>query len=551
MLLSLLLMAIAGYAALLFSMSLKHLNVTFGRPVAAIMLGISLLALGFSFELLAGSRFWMEVWSFTSHIGYAILLFALAGALYTYHFGACPREPWIIGAFSVVPLLMLVMIATDPWHGLYFSSVSVRTFQGSTFLALEPSYGFIAVAAYAMVLLVILLALLVRNMMGATQQNLSHILTLTVAFLVALAASFLTDSFTSSPSRLIEIIALSIVAYPIHAITFRGGISTWSLSFKDVLNLSTDIKIILDNRQRVVYTNDAGKTFLERSEGLSSLADEIMESLKVSAPLTKEVEMEIESSVHTFNFEALPISSPSGIKQGMLITMKDITDKVEVRRSLAEVNEKIKLLSSISRHDMINQLTVISGLSYVLAGSAAGNEKAEGMVESINRATDAIHRQLMFMRDYEKIGLSHPEWISIRGTALSAAQNYDLEGITLDLPEKDCEVLADPLFEKVFINLMHNSLIHGKDLSRIMVEIENDGEDLLIHYRDDGGGIAPEYRETLFQKGKGRNTGLGLFLSKNILEITRMELTESGVHGEGVDFIIRVPPGGYRHTAGA
>ncbi len=546
MLLSIFLLAIAGYAALLFFMSLKNYNLTFGRPVAAIMLGISILSLGFSFELLAESRFWLDVWSFISQIGYAVLLFSLAGILYSYHMGACPRERWKIASFALVPVSMLIMIATDPWHGLYYSSVEVKAFQGSTYLALEPSLGFMAVAAYAIILLIILLILLVRNIFGATQMNVRHMTTLAAAFLVALLISFITDSYTSTPSRLIEIVALAIVIYPIYAITFRGRINTWSLSFKEVLDLSSDIKIIIDTKQRIVYNNRQGQTFLDMNGDLSSISDEIAESFDAAAPYSKEIEIDMDPVRRTFNFESLPISSPSGVKQGLLITMKDITEKVAVRRSLEEVNEKIKLLSSISRHDMINQLTVISGLTYVLAGTAAGNEKAEGMVETINRATDAIHRQLMFMRDYEKIGLSHPEWMSIHDTAMSASQNYDLEGIDFELPEHDCEILADPLFEKVFINLMHNSIIHAQGLSRMTIELEREDEHLLIHYRDDGGGIPPEYRGSLFQKGKGRNTGLGLFLSKNILEITRMEISEEGVHGEGVDFIIKVPAGGYR-----
>ena len=547
MLLALFLLAIAGYTALLFFISLKHQTLTFGKPVAALLAGISILALGFSFELLSQTRLWLDVWSFLSHIGYAILLFALAGILYSYHVGACPHERWKTASFALVPVLMLIMIATNPWHGLYFSSVEIETFYGFSYLALEPSFGFMAVVVYAAILMVTLLALLVWSAFGATKINVKHMATLAAAFLVALSVSFITDAYTAAPSRLIEIIALAIVVYPIYVITFRGGISTWSLSFKEVLDLSSDIKLIIDSRRQIVYRNRVGKNFLDEGGGISSISAEIEECMASASSLNKEMYIDCDGSPRTFHFEALPISSPAGVQQGIMITMKDITEKAAVRNSLAEVNEKIKLLSSISRHDMINQLTVISGLAFVLAQAAEGNEKAEGMVDSINRANEAIHRQLIFMGDYEKIGLSIPEWISVNDTVISAARNYDLEGIQLELPENDCEVLADPLFEKVFINLMHNSLIHAKDLGRMTISLEHDGENLLIHYLDDGGGIPPEYRDALFQKGKGRNTGLGLFLSKNILEITRMEISEDGVQGEGVDFIIKVPPGGHRY----
>jgi len=66
---------------------------------------------------------------------------------------------------------------------------------------------------------------------------------------------------------------------------------------------------------------------------------------------------------------------------------------------------------------------------------------------------------------------------------------------------------------------------------------------------DNGNGIAPEDRVHLFTKGFGKNTGLGLFLSREILSITNMEIRETGTYGKGARFEIIVPKGSYRMTA--
>ncbi len=68
----------------------------------------------------------------------------------------------------------------------------------------------------------------------------------------------------------------------------------------------------------------------------------------------------------------------------------------------------------------------------------------------------------------------------------------------------------------------------------------------MIWYEDDGGGIATEEKEKVFEKGFGKNTGLGLFLIREILSITGITIIETGEPGVGVRFEIIVPPGKFR-----
>jgi signal transduction histidine kinase len=72
------------------------------------------------------------------------------------------------------------------------------------------------------------------------------------------------------------------------------------------------------------------------------------------------------------------------------------------------------------------------------------------------------------------------------------------------------------------------------------------GNDLIVTCADNGVGIAAKDKNHLFQKGFGKHTGLGLFLSKEILSITGMTITENGEPGQGARFEITVPKGMYR-----
>jgi signal transduction histidine kinase len=74
---------------------------------------------------------------------------------------------------------------------------------------------------------------------------------------------------------------------------------------------------------------------------------------------------------------------------------------------------------------------------------------------------------------------------------------------------------------------------------------------LVVTCEDNGEGIAHEDKARLFQQGFGKNTGLGLFLSREILSITGITIAETGEPGKGARFEMVVPMGAYRFTGGA
>jgi len=83
-------------------------------------------------------------------------------------------------------------------------------------------------------------------------------------------------------------------------------------------------------------------------------------------------------------------------------------------------------------------------------------------------------------------------------------------------------------------------------MTHIRITARSRDADLQLIYEDDGNGIFGEDKKSLFTKGFGKNTGLGLFLSREILAITGLSIKESGVHGKGARFEILVPKGKFR-----
>lgn len=116
-----------------------------------------------------------------------------------------------------------------------------------------------------------------------------------------------------------------------------------------------------------------------------------------------------------------------------------------------------------------------------------------------------------------------------------------IENKSIILPKDKIEIFADPMLEKVFYNLVENSNRHGEHVSCIQISYTKDGDNLIIIYSDDGVGVPYKEKSKLFRRGYGKNTGLGLFLIREILGITNITIEENGEPGKGVQFVMTVP----------
>jgi signal transduction histidine kinase len=97
------------------------------------------------------------------------------------------------------------------------------------------------------------------------------------------------------------------------------------------------------------------------------------------------------------------------------------------------------------------------------------------------------------------------------------------------------------MLEKIFANLIGNSIMHAEGLSEISLSLTADEESYIILYRDNGPGIPEDKKELIFKAGYGSNQGYGLYLIREILSITGIEIRETGTFGEGVIFELKVP----------
>jgi signal transduction histidine kinase len=212
--------------------------------------------------------------------------------------------------------------------------------------------------------------------------------------------------------------------------------------------------------------------------------------------------------------------------------------------TLKEANRKLHLLSSITRHDILNKVSVLLG-NLEHAKTLSQDPTMAVYVAKLESAVMAIKEQIEFTRVYQDLGSHEPQWHNLH-QVISRLQVPPLLSMHADLPP--VEIFADPIFNKIFYNFLDNAVRHGQKVSSITVETREGPQGLVISWEDDGVGIPAHEKEKIFSKDYGKHTGLGLFLAAEICSVTGIILQETGEPGKGARFEMLVPPGVYRFT---
>jgi signal transduction histidine kinase len=265
---------------------------------------------------------------------------------------------------------------------------------------------------------------------------------------------------------------------------------------------------------------------------------------------------------------------PSNISAEVMFTALDITDRknaetqlraaylqltkteeelrgkydelARAEETLKEANRKLHLLSKITRHDILNKVSVLL-INLERVKTKSQDPTMAGYIAKLESAAMAIKEQIEFTRVYQDLGSHEPQWHNL-DQVIARLQIPPILSVHADLPH--VEIFADPILNKVFYNLLDNAVRHGQKASTITVWTRELPGGLVIFWEDDGVGIPVKEKEKIFSKDYGKHTGLGLFLAAEICSVTGITLKETGEPGRGARFEMLVPPGSYRFTSG-
>jgi signal transduction histidine kinase len=275
-----------------------------------------------------------------------------------------------------------------------------------------------------------------------------------------------------------------------------------------------------------------------------------------------------------------PVVGIDGQKLGCLIVGQDLTDRKKLEKDLVErtealtaINEMLKMsrikmaqrekmvaigqMAAGIAHEIGNPLASLSSVTQYLRRRLSTHEEKEHLLvieHQVNRISNILKRMLSLSRP----AAAEYKWVDINGLIDDTISlvKFDNRMRSVNIKNIPCESLpmvwlSPQTFEQVFINVFINAMDamnavqdHREHVLKITRELKD--EMVEIRISDTGVGMTPEVCKLAFDsffttKEIGKGTGLGLFISYNLIAEVGGTIALESELGKGTTVIIRVP----------
>jgi len=248
--------------------------------------------------------------------------------------------------------------------------------------------------------------------------------------------------------------------------------------------------------------------------------------------------LEFELSAHIIKFRDQDI---------VIEIARDITQRKKEEQALRLANQKLQLMNIVAWHDIQNKVTGLRG--YVdLSRDLIKDPQARVFLAREEEILRVIHDQIQYTKEYQEMGNRPPQWMDIPRIVDSLVSSMNRPEIQISSALRGLFLYCDPIIEKMFSNLIENTLNNGEKATMIRIWYEESPQGLTLLYEDDGVGIPANQKENVFARDVAKSSHFALYFIHDILELSGMQIKETGEPGKGVRFEISVPSGIYRIT---
>lgn len=265
-----------------------------------------------------------------------------------------------------------------------------------------------------------------------------------------------------------------------------------------------------------------------------------------------------------FNFTITGYPLTFLVMLAVALSVSALTTQIKNQEKLRLESEKEKMRANLLRavsHDIRTPLTSIAGSASVILENqdALSQDKVMELVANIKEEAQWLVRMVENLLSITRMNAENAKidkQEELAEEVISAAVSKfkkRFPGIETEVYVPD-EILLVPmdatLIEQVLVNLLENSVIHGRTTSRIRIQVSKQGEMAVFSVEDNGGGIDESVLPVIFDgnlvaRGESsdnkRNMGIGLSVCKSIIKAHRGNMRAENREEGGARMIFTLP----------
>jgi len=492
--------------------------------------------------------------------------------------------PARLAALAVIPIATLALTWTNQMHGLIWATYTLYR-EGGVMLS-DKTYGawFWVHTGYSYVLVIAGTLLVIRWVLSYSHLYRYQATVMLIGVLVPTVGNVL------YVFKLVDLqgVDLTPLAFSLSGLMLALGIFRFRLL--DIVPVARDTIIegmrdgllVLDVQDRVVDMNIAA----QRITGLSSAKvigqpitrllpvwDEVLGASRAGSGKRTEITLSTDGLQRCYEVSLSAINDRREVATGGMVILHDITEQKRMESELQESYQRelglrqelegeIKKRLEFTRalvHELRTPITPIMLSSEVLA-TELKDEPAISLSKSIHRSVTHLNNRIGELLDVARgeVGMLQIDPQPVDLTQLLRDVSEDMSPVAaaqgkifrLDVPETLPTLLADAArVRQVVINLLDNAFKFTPQGGHVTLMARHQNSSMVVSVQDRGRGMSPEELQQLFKpyqrlggfRERASGLGLGLALSKSLVELHKGTIQVESEQGKGSTFSFTLP----------
>ncbi len=481
------------------------------------------------------------------------------------------REAWVnrytLVWLSVEPILTLLLLWTDPMHGLFFAGKRVAS--SSAFLEGGIWFWFNIAYTYGMILAVSIMLVRYYRRVQAPYRQQAHMMLFGILF-----------PWVGSVISLSKLDPLPGLDLTPVIFTVTGLIVTYALFYNrlfDLMPIARDRVMetmhepvfVLDVQDRIVDVNPSAQRLLvdmRKQEGNDFIGAVIHTFFPAEADWAvedtahREIQIQIDSQNLYYEYRLSQLSDARGHQQGKVLVLNNVTRRKQVQQRELEIKlekERGRLLAEFIKnasHEFRTPLATISSTAYLMARSDDRTKRIE-KADSIQGDVSRITKLVDMMLTTTALDTTPPEAVLVnvddvlRQVRKSFPPSPKHASITYDVRASLSAIKGfDGYLETAFAQIIENAVRFTPVDGQIIVRAYQTGDCVIVEVQDTGVGIGEadlsRIFNTFWRKDAAHSTpglGLGLSIAQKVIQSYGGDIDVESKLGKGSLFRVKLP----------